>query len=214
MRFRVIVAVCALLALSGLTPATAQPISTADLAGDWAMFQLATPPAAFTAPAVRSYRGTLTFDATGVVTGSLTDNAQPLASTFAVSGELALTAAGLVSGTLSLDDGVATSGSLEVAGARLLQNRNTIVGASTVLASPGLFTLVKLAPTPFVLNTDLAGDWNYHEITPSHNLAAGDATSVRGSITFHENNGCTEADLQLADGTVRAARDADPQSFG
>jgi hypothetical protein len=74
---------------------------------------------------------------------------------------------------------------------------------------------VKLeAGQTFTLNDDLAGDWNYHETTPSNDLAGGDATWVKGSITFHEDNGCTEADLALADGTPRAQRDANPQSFG
>ena len=40
--------------------------------------------------------------------------------------------------------------------------------------------------------------------------SAGDATWVKGTITFHQlpdaPNGCSEADLLLADGTVRAQR--------
>ena len=213
-------ALSVVLALVGIGPAHAQSISAADLAGDWSVFQLATPPGAFVGADVRSYSGTLTFDATGTVTaGTLTDDQF---NSFTVSGTLTVTTAGVVDGTLTLDGGPAT---LDVREARLLLTKHTIVGASTILGSPGLFTFVKLeAGQPFTLSADLAGDWNYHEITPSNNVipkppaAAGDATWVNGNITFHQlpdaPNGCTEADLTLADGTVRAQRvGGNPQSF-
>jgi hypothetical protein len=215
-----IVVLSVVLALAAIAPAHAQSISAADLAGTWSVFQLATPPGAFVGADVRSYSGTLTFDATGTVTaGTLTDDQF---TSFTVSGTLTVTAAGVVDGTLALDGGPAT---LDVREARLLLTKHTIVGASTILGSPGLFTFVKLeAGQPFTLSADLAGDWNYHEITPSNNVipkppaAAGDATWVNGNITFHQlpdaPNGCTEADLTLADGTVRAQRvGGNPQSF-
>jgi hypothetical protein len=230
MKLRAIVVVCALFVLAGLRPAHAQSISTADLAGTWSVFQLATPSTTFTGAAVRSYSGTLTFNVAGTVTaGTLTDDQ---AAGFTVSGALAVTAAGVVDGTLTLDDGLATPDlMLDVREARLLLSKHTIVGASTILGSPGLFTLVKLEAAPiFTLSDNLAGDWNYHELTPSNNIvpappaevpsvtppAPGDATWVRGSITFHDvpNAFCTEADLVLADGTVRAQRGAGPTSFG
>jgi hypothetical protein len=233
MKLRAIVAICALLVLTGLRSAHAQSISTADLAGTWSVFQLATPAIGpFTGGDVRSYSGTVTFDAGGTVTaGTLTDDQT---ASFTVSGALTVTAAGVVDGTLPLDDGAATPDLvLDVREARLLLNKHTIVGASTILGAPGLFTLVKLEAAPiFTLGGNLAGDWNYHELTPSNNIApsppanipavappapaAGDATWVRGSITFHDvpNPFCTEADLVLADGTVRASRGVDPTSFG
>ena len=231
MKLRAIVAICALLVLTGLRPAHAQSISTADLAGTWSVFQLATPSTTFTGGDVRSYSGPVTFDAGGTVTaGTLTDDQ---GAGFTVSGALTVTAAGVVDGTLPLDDGAATPDlMLDVREARLLLNKHTIVGASTILGAPGLFTLVKLEAVPFTLSGNLAGDWNYHELTPSNNIAplppanipavappapaAGDATWVRGSITFHDvpNPFCTEADLALADGTVRAQRGVDPTSFG
>jgi hypothetical protein len=204
-----------LLLSAALAPAHAQTLSTADLAGTWSVFQLATPAANVTAPGVRSYSGTLTFDATGAVTSGIL-NDPPIV--YGVTGTLSLTAAGLLDGTLVLDDGGGTTGELDVREGRLLLDKHTIVGASTVLGDPGLFTLVKVvAGQTFTPNDDLAGDWTYHEITPSNLLTPGtpgDATWVRGDITFHEDNGCTEADLMLADGTVRAARDGNPQSFG
>jgi hypothetical protein len=232
MRLKAIVVVCAMLALvAAVTSARAQSISTADLTGTWSVFQLTTPATTFTGADVRSYSGTLTFDAAGVVTaGMLVDN-QPAPDTFTVTGSLMVSAQGLVDGTLTLDDGV-TTGPLDVREGRLLLTKHTIVGASTVLGHPGLFMLVKQAGPAFTLTENLAGDWNYHEITPSNNIPpappagapavaptppeAGDATWVKGSITFHDvpNAFCTDADLVLADGTVRAERTAGPTSFG
>lgn len=201
--------------VAALAPAQAQTLSTADLAGTWSVFQLATPATDVSGPEVRAYTGTLTFDASGTVTaGSLTN----LPFVYDVTGTLSLTAAGIVDGSLSLDGGPGGTGELDVREARMLLSRHTIVGASTVLGEPGLFTLVKVDPAQsFTLNDDLAGDWTYHEITPSHQLTPGtpgDATWVRGDITFHADNGCTEANLALADGTPRAERNGNPQSFG
>jgi len=217
----VILAVCEMLCLAAAPPARAQSISTADLAGTWSVFQLATPSSGpFTGASVRTYRGTLTFDDTGTVTaGTLTDNQQPTPSTFDVTGNLTITPGGvIVNDTLALDDHLGGGGDLDIREARLLVAKHTIVGAATILTSPGLFTFVRLEAAPFLLNADLAGDWTYHEITPSNQvplgLSQGDATWARGSITFHDDNGCTEADLTLADGTARAQRDSNPQSFG
>ena len=50
-------------------------------------------------------------------------------------------------GTLALDGGPAT---LDVREARLLLTKHTIVGASTILGSPGLFTFVKPRGGPAV----------------------------------------------------------------
>ncbi len=202
--------------MSARAPAQAQTLSTADLAGTWSVFQLATPATNVTGAAVRSYNGTLTFDEAGLVTaGILTDD---LFIVYDVAGTFTLSATGLLDGAVTLDDGVNAPGALDVREARILLNKHTIVGASTVFGNPGLFTFVKLAAgQTFGLNDDLAGDWTYHEITPSNLLTPntpGDATWVKGDITFHELNGCTEADLALADGTPRAQRNGDPQSFG
>jgi hypothetical protein len=233
MRLKAIVAVCAMLALTAIVarPAHAQSISTADLAGTWSVFQLATPAGGFAGSDVRSYSSfngsssdPLTFDGTGTVTGgTLTDD---LGNTFPVTGQLSVTAAGIVTGTLTLGGG--GGGPLVVREARMLFSKHTIVGASTILGNPGLFTLVRLeSGQTFSLNGDVAndgdgtGNYTYHEITPS-NQGAGtpnDASWTTGSIKFHENLvvttfGCTEADLVLADGTIRAQQTGIPTSFG
>jgi hypothetical protein len=227
MRLKAIVVVCALLVLAGIPPAHAQSLSTADLAGTWSVFQLATPSGAFTGPAIRSYGGSVTFDGTGTVTaGTLTDD-RPVAYT--VTGTLTLTAAGLLQGTLNLDGGLDGSGTLEVRGARILGSKFTIVGAASVLDQAGLFTFVKTdASQTFSLNDDVAndgdgtGNYTYHEITPSDqglsSAVPGDANWSSGSITFHEDLvgnslGCTEADLVRADDTIRAQRTGNPTSF-
>jgi hypothetical protein len=209
----------ALLGLAAAIPAHAQAFSTADLEGTWRLYQVATPTGAGGAGSIRSYSGQVTFDGAATVTaGSLTDD---LGTVYTVTGTLALTAAGLLQGTLDLDP----PGALVVHEARLLASEFTLVGAATILDQVGLFTLVKLDATQtFTLQDDVANDgdgtgtYAYHELTPSDaELTAavpGDANWSSGSITFHGDSGCTEADLVRADGTVRAVRTADPTSFG
>jgi hypothetical protein len=214
--------------LAVAAPARAASVSTADLEGTWSLFQIGTPKTSVSAADVRTFSSAcptctpIAFDATGAVTaGVVTDD---LGTFYNVSGSLALSPAGLLSGTLTLDDTVNAPGMLIVREGRILVNKHTIVGAAEVFGDVGLFTFVKLeagAAGSFTLATDLAGDWNYHEITPSNNIprttpgaAQGDASYTRGTITFHGDSGCTEADLVLADGTVRATRTADPTSFG
>ena len=212
-------------------PAQTQTLSTADLAGTWSLFQIATPKSGVTAAGVRTFSSAcptctpITFDATGLVTdGIVTDD---LGTFYTVSGSVALSPAGLVSGALTLDDGVNPPGTLTIQEARILVTKHTLVGTAKVAVGAdavGLFTLVKLetgAAGTFTFAGDLAGDWNYHEITPSNHIARttpgaaqDDASWVRGTITFHGQSGCTEADLTLADGTVRAARGTNPTSFG
>jgi hypothetical protein len=207
-------------------PAQGQSFSTADLAGTWRVFQLATPPGTVGA-SIRSYSGQVTFDATGAVTaGTLTDDQ---AVQYTVTGTLTLTAAGLLQGTLALEDNPNPPGELVVRGARALATKFTIVGAATVLGQAGLFTFVKLdGGQTFSLDGDVANDgdgngrYAYHEITPSDTATdpqfprgfPGDASWTTGDITFHGGGGCTEADLVRADGSVRAQRTADPNSFG
>src|SRR5438876_283956 len=58
--------VIALLALTLASPVQAQTFSTADLEGTWEVFQLATPMAGVTGDGIRTYRGEVTFDATGL----------------------------------------------------------------------------------------------------------------------------------------------------
>lgn len=224
MRLKAIVVGCVMLALAAVVPpAHGQSISTADLEGTWSVFQLATPSGVFTGPAIRSYSGTVTFDGAGAVTaGTLTDD-QPTA--YIVTGALTLTPAGLLQGTLDLDGGPNGSGTLEVRGARALRSKFTIVGAASVLGRVGLFTFVKTDATQtFSLNEDVAndadgnGNYAYHEITPSDQgsnaVSPGDANWSTGSITFHENDGCTAADLRRADGSIRAQRSDGATSFG
>lgn len=212
--------VITLLALILAPAAQAQTFSSANLEGTWSLFQIATPKTGVNASSVRTFRSgcpscvPITFDATGVVTdGVVADDGD---NPYTVSGSLTLTAAGIVGGTLTLDDGI-SPGALAVQEARLLVNKHTIVGTSTVFTGVGLFTLVKLesgGAGSFTLTDDLAGDWNYHEITPSNQITNGDAAWVRGDITFHDPGGCTEADLKLPNGTPRATRAGGSGSFG
>src|SRR5438477_1514933 len=58
--------VMALLALALVSPVHAQTFSNNDLAGDWEVFQLATPMAGVTGDGIRTYRGVVTFHATGL----------------------------------------------------------------------------------------------------------------------------------------------------
>jgi len=199
----------ALLALALAAPARAQTFSVGDLEGSWQVFQLATPPGVLTGADVRSYRGEVSFDATGTVTGigSLTDDAR---NAYTVSGSLAVSVGGVVNGTLLLtaDEPTTPSGTLVIREARLLASRFTMVGAATVLDQVGLFTFVKRDDAQtFTLADDVAGDWDYHELTPSNDAVnGGDAAWVNGSITFHGESPCTEADLDRSDGSVRSRR--------
>ena len=61
--------VMALLALTLASPVHAQTFSPADLEGSWELFQFATPTVAVNGSAIRTYRGEISFDATGTVTG-------------------------------------------------------------------------------------------------------------------------------------------------
>ena len=73
--------------------AAAQPLSTADLADQWRVTYLAVPTGPFTASALRAYKGDVTFDASGVASGTLiADEFSPGALTFTVTGSLALSA--------------------------------------------------------------------------------------------------------------------------
>jgi hypothetical protein len=213
----VAIALVVLGCLAAVTPVQAQSFSTADLEGTWQVFQLATPRGVLTGADVRSYGGEVSFDATGVVTGVsvLADDAL---HSYTVSGNLSVTTGGVINGTLLLTgiEPGTPSGALVVREARLLTSRFTMVGAATVLDQVGLFTFVKRDNTQtFTFTDDLAGDWDYHELTPSTNAVnAGDAAWTNGSITFHGDSGCTEADLDRSDGTARARRSDGPVSFG
>jgi hypothetical protein len=186
---------------------------------------------------IRSYGGQVTFDAAGAVTaGTITETITTDAATgttvtqdfLLTEGALTLSASGVLGGTIVLDGGPDT---LEVREARALATRFTIVGASTIRGQVGLFTLVRLdGAQTFSLNEDVANDdnqdglYSYHEITPSDQgisapveppSSPGDASWSTGTITFHQEGGCTEADLLRADGTIRAQRvDGNPTSFG
>jgi hypothetical protein len=216
------IAVVALLALLLAPPAQAQTFSAADLEGTWEVFQLATPRGTLTGADVRTYRGQVTFDATGVVTGAspVGDN---IGGAYLASGNFSVSAGGVVGGSLILTstDPGGVSGVLTVREARLLANRHTIVGAATVFDQVGLFTLAKREDGQTFGLADIGGvdsaDWNYHELTPSNvgsTAFANGAAWVNGSITFHGSNGCSEADLVLADGTIRAQRTDGVFAFG
>ena len=217
-----LVVVVALVTALTHSPASAQSLSTADLAGLWSVHQLSTPITGVTGDSVRSFTGIFVFDDAGGVTGNLTGNSND----YDVTGTLAVSTAGLVSGTLALDAGFGATGTMVIREARIFVNKHTIVGAATLLGQVGLFTFVKLEDQTFTLDGDLAGDWNYHEVTPVTDFDNGndasridnEATWSTGSITFHDtasgNPFCTEADLTFAGGKVRSIRTSDPQSFG
>jgi hypothetical protein len=201
----------ALLALVVLAPAPgrAQPFSPADLAGDWEVVQLATPTAAGNASSIRAYRGTISFDGAGLVLAgsTLTDDQ---ARVFGVTGNVSVTGAGLVTGTLDLADENGPAGILALREGRQYAGGHAIIGAATVMAQVGLIALVKVEAGQTFDLADLGGattrDWSYSELTPSNADAPlpGQATWVAGSITFHAANGCAEADLVFADGSVRS----------
>jgi hypothetical protein len=214
--------------------AHAQSFGTSDLAGTWRLFQLATPAGNVSQASIRSYSGQVTFAANGAVTaGSITEvstdpnTGDPITDVIALTGgTLTLSAAGVLGGSIELDGGPDT---LDVREARALTTKFTIVGASAIRDQAGLFTLVRLdGAQTFSLNDDVAngddgnGNYAYHEITPSDTGTGafappdspGDASWSTGSITFHENDGCTAADLTRADGTLRAQRSQGATSFG
>ena len=161
--------------LAAVTSVQAQSFSATDLEGTWQVSQLATPRGVLTGADVRSYSGEVSFDSTGVVTGVSILADDTGVNSYTVSGNLSVSTGGLVSGTLLLTgvDPGTSSGTLVVREARLLTTRFTMVGAATVLGQVGLFTFVKRDDTQtFTQADDLGGDWDYHELTPSTNMAA------------------------------------------
>src|ERR1051325_8623063 len=84
-------------------PAAAQQFGPADLAGTWAVVQLATPAAGATASSIRAYRGEVALDGDGVVQpgGTLADD---LSRVFTITGNVSVTSAGVVTATLGLAD--------------------------------------------------------------------------------------------------------------
>jgi hypothetical protein len=221
----VLALVCAALCLMDVSRVHAQSFSATDLEGTWEVFQLATPKATVSGSGIVTYRGEVTFDASGVVTGVnvLADNQS---RSYLLSGNLSVSTAGVVGGTLTLTntDPGSTSGSLTVREARLLASRHTIIGAANVLGLVGLVTFAKRQDGQTFDVSDIGGldtaDWSYHELTPSNagTGADADAAWVNGLITFHGTNanpGCSEADLVLSDGTVRSqTRNTGVFSFG
>ena len=146
------------------------------------------PTGGFTASGIRAYKGDVAFDAAGVASGTvIADEFTPGALTFTVAGSLALSAQGVATGTLTLTGTDARS--LVVEEARILVNRHTIIGAATLhrpgATDTGLVTLVRLTGQTFSRAADLVRLWNYHEVTPSNQLKAGDADWTRGRIYFH-----------------------------
>lgn len=195
----------------------AEALSTADLADDWRVTFVASPTLAFGTTAVRTYQGDVTFSAAGVASGTLTlGDLAPGTVDFTVVGSAALSAQGLVTGSLTLTG--PDTRSLVIPEARLLGNRHTIVGVATLnrggVRDTGFITLVRLTDQIFSRTGDLAATWNYHEITPSNVLKAGDADWTQGKIDFH-GDGCTVATLFFADGSIRAQPvPGNPTSFG
>jgi hypothetical protein len=215
------------LGLVAVAPARAQSFSAADLEGTWELFQLATPKVGGNSSTIRSYRGQVTFDATGVVS-DLTAIVDDLGNAFVPSGNFSVSTVGVVAGKLTLTGTAgAPTGDLTLREARLLINRHTILGAAGVFGQVGLFTLVKDEAAQAFGFADIGGatslDWSYSELTPSNgdalSLPGGIPAWVSGGITFHGPSdalpGCTDADLTLSDGTVLSARGATPgQPFG
>ena len=206
--FAVVALLVATLRLSLAAPAHAQSFSTGDLQGTWVFFQLATPTTGFTNTGIRSYSGSVSFDANGVASGSVADD---LISSFTITGgSFAVGVDGEVEGTLQFND--SGTNDVRVSGARLLTSRHSIIGVATVFGqSAGPISLVKLE-TPSLV-ADVAGDWNYHEVTPSSAALGGDAGWSSGTLRFHDPTDigtpgtfqlCTEANLVRSDGTNRS----------
>jgi hypothetical protein len=223
----IVVALLAALLLPALAAAqNSSTFTTADLAGRWFLSQVVTPTGTFTGNDIRGYSGNLNF----AVTGTLAPGGDPLDNNlvdgetdFDVSGTLTVSAQGLLTGTLTLVETFAggETRTLVVREARLLVNRHTVVGAARVARNggaavdTGLFTMVRRTAQAFTFEDDLDGNWRYHEINPTNEARGEQADWTRGTITFHADGGCTEADLFFSDGSVRAQRDpADPTSFG
>jgi hypothetical protein len=228
----VVLAMC--LAMAGSpSVAAAQAFLPSDLQGTWEIFQLATPPGAFNASSIGAYRGQVTFDEAGVVSGSsvLTENQSGNTYLILIGGNVSISTAGVVTGSLPLSQISGTgpsSGAIALREARLLDNRHTILGAASLFGQLGLFTFAKLEPDQTFGLTDIGGnasgdpavsaDWSYHELTPSNDLSAAAASAdgaawVTGVITFHGLDGCSQGDLVLSDGTIRAqSTDGDGRS--
>ena len=213
--------------------AAAQPFLPSDLQGTWEIFQLATPPGAFDGASIGAYRGQVTFDEAGVVSdsGVLTENQSGNTYLIPAGGNVSISTAGVVTGSLPLSQISGTgpsSGALALREARLLDNRHTILGAAGLFGQVGLFTFAKREPDQTFGLADIGGvaagdpavsaDWSYHELTPSNDLSAAadsadGAAWVTGVITFHGSDGCSQADLVLSDGTIRAqSTDGDGRS--
>lgn len=219
------VLLCVLLA----TSATAQSLTTTDLQGTWTLSLVSTPlgVAVVDGDHVTSYRGTVIFDAAGAVQGgsALRVRTHTSSTSRDVGGSLSVGPDGTVQGTLALASGGTALRNLVVANARLLVDRHTIVGVvtgtsptpPTVSLEAGVLTLTKLESSQtFTINGDLAGDWNYYELTPVNTASHGDAAWVQGTITFHRgglDTSCTDASLTLANGTVFATNDGTGTSF-
>ena len=213
--------------------AAAQAFLPGDLEGTWEIFQLATPQGTFDSTAIGAYRGFVTFDANGVVsdTSVLTENQSLNTYLILIGGNVSISTAGVVTGSLPLSQISGTgpsSGAIALREARLLDNRHTIIGAAGLFGQVGLFTFAKREPDQtFGLNDiggeangdpDVSQNWSYHELTPSNDLSAAavsqdGAAWVTGVITFHGLDGCSQADLVLSDGTIRAqSTDGDGRS--
>lgn len=228
----VVLAMC--LALAGSpSAATAQAFLPSDLQGTWEIFQLATPPGAFDGSSIGAYRGQVTFDEAGVVsdTSVLTENQSGNTYLILIGGNVSISTAGVVTGSLPLSQIAGTgpsSGAIALREARLLDNRHTILGAAGLFGQVGLFTFAKREPTQTFgladiggntsVDPDVTANWSYHELTPSNDLSAAadsadGAAWVTGVITFHGVDGCSQADLVLSDGTIRAqSTDGDGRS--
>ena len=228
----VMLAMC--LAMAGApSVAAAQAFLPGDLQGTWEIFQLATPPGAFNASSIGAYRGQVTFDEAGVVSDSsvLTESQSGNGYFILIVGNVSISTAGVVTGSLPLSQISGTgpsNGAIALREARLLDNRHTILGAAALFGQVGLFTFTKREPDQTFgladiggntsVNPDMTASWSYHELTPSNDLSAAAASAdgaawVTGVITFHGIDGCSQADLVLSDGTIRAqSTDGDGRS--
>jgi hypothetical protein len=161
----------------------------------------------------------------------LTENQSGNTYLILIGANVSISTAGVVTGSLPLSKISGTgpsSGAIALREARLLDNRHTILGAAGLFGQVGLFTLSKLEPAQTFGLTDIGGNtsvnpdatanWSYHELTPSNDLSAAAASAdgaawVTGVITFHGIDGCSQADLVLSDGTIRAqSTDGDGRS--
>ena len=197
----------------------AQPLSTADLADTWRVTYLAVPTGPFTASALRAYKGDVTFDASGVASGTLiTDEfSRRRAHVHGHRQPRAVRpgrrhrdphAHGL---RRALAGGRGSAHARQPAHDR--RRRHAATGRGPPIPASSRSCGSPIRPSPG------STTWPRHGTTTrsrrATRLEGGDAELDRRARSTSTSDGCTVATLFFADGTIRAQRNPnDPTSFG